>query len=78
MNAIAHKPFLGYSITTTSLKALEEEPNIVKNLDRDTYILDRIKIETVNIRNKNGITSEDKEDIENIFKELIINKLTCS
>ena len=32
MNAIAHKPFLGYSITTTSLKALEEEPNIVWNI----------------------------------------------
>ncbi len=52
----------------------EEEPNIIKNLDRDTYILDRIKIVTVNIRNKNGITSEDKEDIENIFRELIIFK----
>ena len=54
---------------------LEEEPNIIKNLDRDTYILDRIKIVTVNVRNKNGKTSEDKEDIENIFRELIKSKV---
>ena len=29
IKATAHNPFLGYSIITTSLKAFEDDPNIV-------------------------------------------------
>ena len=53
----------------------KEEPNIIRNLDKNTYLLDRIRIITLYVdKNNKEITTEDNEDIENIHKELIIFK----